>query len=149
MPLVPYEPFRHFENMRRDLDSFFSRDWPMLPAGLSREMGLGRISVDVYETENEVVAACEIPGLEKKEDVNIDVGDNVLSISGTLNRVNEVKEENIHRQERFFGRFHRSVALPTAVSAEGVTATYKNGVLEVRMPKKKGDSKQRIDVQFH
>jgi HSP20 family protein len=145
MPLIPYEPFRHLENMRRDLDQFFSRDWPMLPQG----MGLGRINVDVYETENEVVAACEIPGLEKKEDVNLDIDDNVLSISGSINRMNEVKEENVHRQERYFGRFHRSVALPSPVSTEGVTAAYRNGILEVRMPKKKGESKKRIDVQFH
>lgn len=147
MPLVPYEPFRHLENLRREWDQFFSRDWPMLSSHLTQ--GFGRISVDVYETEHEVVAACEIPGLEKKEDVHIEVEDNRLSVSGTLNRVNEAKDENTHRRERFYGRFERSVSLPAAVSSEGVTATYKNGVLEVRMPKRKGDAKKRIDVQFH
>ncbi|MBW5448647.1 Hsp20 family protein [Cohnella sp. CFH 77786] len=146
MPLVPYEPFRHLDNWRREWDRFFTNDFPFVHFG---GQGTGRVSIDLYETENEVVASCEIPGLEKKEDVSIDVDRDSLSISGTLNRVNEVKDERMHRQERYFGRFRRSVALPSPVSSEGVSATYKNGVLEVRMPKLKGDSKKKIDVEFH
>lgn len=145
MPLVPYEPFRHLDNMRRELDRFFTNDFSFFKTGPN----FGNLSADVYETENEVVAVCDIPGLEKKEDVNIDIDHNVLSISGTVNRVNEVKEENMHRQERFVGHFQRSIALPSNVSSEGVKATYKNGVLEVRMQKLHGDAKKRIDVQFH
>ena len=107
------------------------------------------LSIDVYETENEVVATCDIPGIEKKEDVNIDIDNNHLTVSGTINRVNEVKEEKIHRQERFVGRFQRTVTLPSQVSSEGVKASYKNGVLEIRMPKLKADHSKRIDVDFH
>ncbi|UFJ40329.1 Hsp20/alpha crystallin family protein [Brevibacillus humidisoli] len=145
MPLVPYEPFRQLENMRRQLDRFFTNDFP----ALATSPYFGNLNVDVYETENEVVATCDIPGLEKKEDVNIDIDNNILTISGSVNRVNEVKEEQIHRQERFVGRFQRSIGLPHSVSTEGVRATYRNGVLEIRMPKLQGDSRRRIDVQFH
>ncbi|GAB2695237.1 Hsp20/alpha crystallin family protein [Paenibacillus thermoaerophilus] len=147
MALIPYEPFRHLENVRRELDRFWSNDFSPFDAGFAK--GFGHIHTDVYETENEVVATCDIPGLEKKEDVHIEVDRNRLTVSGTVNRVNEVKEEHMHRQERFVGRFHRSISLPADVSSEGVTASYRNGVLEVRMPKLKGDSKKRIDVQFH
>lgn len=147
MALVPYEPFRHLDHFRREIDRFFSDENSVFKSGWGQ--GLGRIDIDVYETENEVVASCDIPGLEKKEDVNIDIDNNILSISGTLNRVNEVKEEHMHRRERYVGRFQRSVGLPANVSPEGVKASYKNGVLEVRMPKLKGDSKRRIDVEFH
>lgn len=147
MPLIPYEPFRHLENMRRDLDRFFTNDFPLFKTGFNQNFG--NINVDVYENENEVVATCDIPGLEKKEDVNIDIDNNVLSISGILNRENEVKEEHMYRRERFVGRFQRSIGLPSSVSSEGVKATYKNGVLEIRMPKLQGDTKKRIDVQFH
>ncbi len=145
MSLVPYEPLRHLENMRREIDRFFTNDFSVFKTGSH----FGNLSVDVYETESEVVATCDIPGLEKKEDVNIDIDNNVLSISGTVNRVNEVKEETMHRQERFVGRFQRSIALPSNVSSEGVKATYKSGVLEVRMQKLHGDTKKKIDVQFH
>jgi HSP20 family protein len=144
MALIPYEPFRHLENWKRDLDRFFN-EFPLQFRG--QEFGAQRI--DVYETENEVVASCEIPGLEKKDDVQIHVDNNVLTISGSINKTHEVKEDQIHRQERFYGRFQRSVTLPAAVNEDEVTATYKNGVLEIRMPKIKPPEKKRIDVQFH
>lgn len=142
MPLIPYEPFRQLDSMRRELDRFFPDDFPFFKRGNS-------INVDVYETDSEVIATCDLPGLEKKEDVHIDIERNVLTISGQINRVNEVKEENMHRQERFVGRFQRMIGLPASVSSEGVKATYKNGVLEIRMPKLQEETKKRIDVEFH
>ncbi|GEN34347.1 Hsp20/alpha crystallin family protein [Aneurinibacillus danicus] len=147
MSLIPYEPFRQLDNMRRELNRFFTTDFPSLATGFNQNFGALR--VDVYETENEVVATCDIPGLEKKEDVDISIDNNILSVSGTVNRINEVKEEHMHRQERFVGRFQRSISLPSRVSSEGVKATYKNGILEIRMPKLKDDAKKGIDVEFH
>jgi HSP20 family protein len=147
MSLIPYEPFRHLESMRRDLDRFFPTDFSTLRTGFGQHFGTP--SIDIHETENEIVATCDIPGLEKKEDVNIEIDNNILSISGAVNRVNEVKKENMHRQERFVGRFQRSVTLPSRVSSEGVKASYKNGVLEIRMPKLQMDTRKRIDIEFH
>ncbi|MGI5922104.1 MAG: Hsp20/alpha crystallin family protein [Syntrophomonadaceae bacterium] len=146
MSLIPYEPLRHLENFRREIDRFFTPDF----TGFGRKYSqMGNPSIDVWETDQEVVASCDIPGLEKKEDVHIDIENNILTISGSINRVNEIKEENLHRQERFVGRFHRTIGLPSRVSSEGVKATYKSGVLEIRMPKIAGDTKKRIDVEFH
>lgn len=147
MSLIPYEPFRNLENFRRELDRFFTPDFHDFRTKFSSQ-NLGNPNIDVYETENEVVATCDIPGLEKKEDVNIDIESNILSISGAINRINEIKEEHLHRQERFTGRFQRSISLPSRVSSEGVKATYKNGVLEIRMPKVQADARKRIDVEF-
>ncbi|RHW36577.1 Hsp20/alpha crystallin family protein [Lysinibacillus yapensis] len=146
MALVPNDPFRQLSNMRRDFENFFSN----LPAAFENEYrNLGGVRVDVHETENEVVATCDIPGLEKKEDINITIENNMLRVSGTINRTNEAKEENMHRKERFVGSFNRSVSLPTSVSEEGVKASYKNGVLEVRMPKLTvGNNTKKIDVDF-
>jgi HSP20 family protein len=147
MALIPYEPFRHLEQVRRELERFFTTG---SPAGLFGTDSLfGNPRIDVYETDSEVVATCDIPGLEKKEDVNIDIDNNVLTISGSVNRVNEIKEERFHRKERFVGRFSRSVTLPARVNSEGVRATYRNGVLEVRIPKANPNEKKRIDVEFH
>ena len=145
MDLTPYDPFRHLSNMRKDFDRLFS-DFPM---DFDREHNLGGIRVDVHETDSEVVATCDIPGLEKKEDVNIEIENNILMISGSINRTNEVKEENMHRKERYVGRFHRSVSLPSTVKTEGVKASYKSGVLEVRMPKLMKENNRKIDVEFH
>ncbi|KKB24228.1 Hsp20/alpha crystallin family protein, partial [Staphylococcus carnosus] len=109
----------------------------------------GNIKVEVYETENEVVATCDIPGLEKSEDVNIDIENNVLTISGSMNKTNETKEKNMYRKERYTGSFQRVITLPSPVTIEGVSATYKNGVLEVKMPKTTPNNKKKIDVDFH
>lgn len=146
MSLIPYEPFRSLDNFRRELDRFFMPDFAGFRTNFSQNLGVP--NVDVYETDNEVVASCDIPGLGKKEDVNIDIENNILSVSGAINRVNEIKEESLHRQERFSGRFQRSISLPSRVSSEGVKATYKNGVLEIRMPKIQADARKRIDVEF-
>lgn len=146
MSLVPFDPFRQLDNMRRDLNRLFSTD-----LGMDREFGIPK--VDVYEAENEVVATCDLPGLEKKDDVQIHINDqNTLTISGMIQRSNEIKEDRMHMQERFTGRFQRTIPLPSPVSLEGnAKATYKNGVLEIRMPKMQDDSQNRnkIDVDFH
>ncbi len=143
MRLIPYEPLRYFDNWRRDLDRFFTD----LPGLFPQDLSTPRI--DVYETDREVVASCELPGLEREDDVRVEVEDNVLRISGSISRIREVKEDQMHRRERFTGRFQRSVALPTRVSAEGCTASYKNGILEVRMPKAEPENKRRVDINFH
>ncbi len=145
MALVPYDPFRHLANMRRDFERFFS-DFPL---SFDHDHHIGGIRVDVHETENEVVVTCDLPGLEKKEDVHIAIDDNRLSISGTINRVNEIKEENMFRKERYVGSFHRTITLPNSVSEEEIKASYRNGVLEVKMPKLMKENKKRIDVDFH
>lgn len=145
MALVPYDPFRQIANMRKEFDRFLTD----LPFPFEMERSLGGIRVDVHETADEVVATCDVPGLEKKEDVHIDIDNNVLKISGSMNRTSEVKEENMHRRERYTGSFQRSITLPTQVSTEGVKATYKNGVLQVRMPKLSQNQQRKIDVEFH
>mgnify|MGYP005748744633 FL=1 len=144
MSLVPYDPFRQLSNMRREFDRFFSE----LPISFDNEHGIGGIRVDVHETENEIVATCDLPGLEKKEDVDIDIQNNRLSISGSIKRTNEIKEENMLKKERYTGRFQRMITLPSPVSHDGVKATYKNGILEITMPKVAKDVKKKIDVSF-
>ncbi|WP_249869601.1 Hsp20/alpha crystallin family protein [Oceanobacillus saliphilus] len=129
--------------MRKDFGSLFS-DLPYSIKGILQSDG---IRIDIHETENEVVAFCDLPGLQKKDDLEIDVQNNILTISGSINVTNEVKGDNIHRRERFAGDFQRAVLLPSPVSSEGVSAFYKNGVLEVKMAKVPHD-KKKIDIAF-
>ena len=145
MPLIPYDPIRQIDALRRNVDRFFD-EWPFAGRFLE-SAGYGRI--DLYETEHELVAQCEVPGLESKEDVEISVDQQTLTISGRLKSSEQVKEEQYHRRERFIGKFTRSVSLPVPVASEGISASYRNGILEIHMPKMKGDQRRRIDVQFH
>lgn len=143
MTLIPYDPFRSMDNMRRDIDRMFFG----MPSIFQQNINTPR--VDVHETDTEVIAAFDIPGLTNKEDVQIDVFDNVLTVSGKISRMNEVKEEQMHRKERYIGQFQRTVTLPSSVMSEGSKASYKNGVLEVKMPKSQTENKRRINVDFH
>ncbi|MBB3906557.1 Hsp20/alpha crystallin family protein [Anoxybacteroides rupiense] len=145
MPLVPYDPFRHLETMRRDFNRLFTHDFS--PLFHDSETMMPR--VDVHETDKEYMISCDLPGLERKEDVHIDVHQQTLHISGTIQRDESVKEEQIHRRERFFGRFHRSIPLPSDADAEQIRATYKNGVLNIHVPKTNNQQRKSIDIQFH
>lgn len=142
MALLPRYPLNEMDRFRQQFNNFFS-DFPNFA-----DFNNG-VKADVYETDKEVVVTCNIPGIERKEDIHINVDQNELHISGKVHRSNEVKEEHMHRQERYTGTFQRSLPLPSPVSDEGVKASYKNGVLEVTMPKTEKDDKKRIDVEFN
>lgn len=148
MSYLPDDAFKRLANVRKDFDRMFAA-FPFDMSFFDNMLGnLGNMKVDVHETDTEVVATCDIPGLEKKEDIQIDVAHNVLSISGFMNKATEVTGENMFRQERYAGNFHRSISLPSPVSRNGVKATYRNGVLEVRMPKTTQIIDDKIDVEF-
>jgi HSP20 family protein len=146
MSLIPYDPMRQVDQFRKTFDRFFD-EFPFMGMGTSERQGVNR--VDIVERENEVIAYCEIPGLESKNDVHIEVDNHKLSLSGTIQHAQEMKDDHVHHRERFKGKFHRSMSLPTSVQADAVTATYKNGILEVHMPKMKSETRRKIDVQFH
>jgi HSP20 family protein len=147
MALIPYNPF---ELLRRDFPSLPGvSDW-MDDAWFGTHFGNpGRVRVDVRENPKEVIVSAEIPGLEKKEDVQISVHDTHLHLSGKIERATEQQDENFHRTERFYGRFERTVSLPCPVVETGAKATYRNGVLEVRLPKAEHRQGKQIDVEFH
>ncbi|MBX5436233.1 MAG: Hsp20/alpha crystallin family protein [Alicyclobacillaceae bacterium] len=145
MPLIPYDPF-HL--LRRDthpapwFGRWFDDDWtttlrPTLPR------------VDVRETATDVIVTAEIPGLESKDDVNITVHDNHLHLYGRINRTVERQGENVYHSERYFGQFSRTIPLPAAVDENRAKATYRNGILEVTIPKAERQAGRRIDVDFH
>ncbi|SFU92978.1 Hsp20/alpha crystallin family protein [Alicyclobacillus macrosporangiidus] len=145
MPLIPYDPLGIF---RREnglpswpaLGQLFDSDW----------LRFGNVPrVDVRETPSDVIVTAEIPGLERKEDVHIVIHDRHLHLSGEVHRTYEEKRENIHRAERFYGQFSRTVPLPAAVEEDQAKATYRNGVLEITIPKAKTQIGKRIDVDFH
>lgn len=146
MALIPYDPFQELQHFRRNINRMFSDNFSHFFENFG-QMDMPRI--DVQETDHEVIVRCDLPGLEKKEDVDINLDRNILTISGTIQRNEEIKEEQLHRQERFVGRFHRTVTLPANVKEDEVKATYRNGVLEVRIAKETATNKKKIDVQFH
>ncbi len=149
MSFLPDDSFKQLSNVRKEFDRMFSA-FPFDLNFFDNMLGnFGGMTIDVHETATEVIATCGIPGLEKDDDIQINVDQNMLSIRGSINTSTEIKEGNMFRQERYAGGFQRSIFLPSPVSKNGVKATYRNGVLEVRMQKVAQDNVQNIDIDFY
>jgi HSP20 family protein len=125
------------KQMNRMFDDFFER-----PFGLSRFPGmlgaLGDFSpyMDVSETDKEITISAELPGIEP-EDIHITLDQNTLSIRGEKKFEKEEKRQHFYQVERSFGSFHRLIDLPSEVDEKEIDATFKNGVLKVKLPKTK------------
>lgn len=144
MAIGPYDPFKQLSNVRQEMDRFISG----LPNPFDSNRDYGNVRIDILENDADVIAVCDIPGLERKDDVDIQVDKSMLHINGAIQDRLDFGESRVHRQERAVGAFQRTVALPASVSADGVTASYRNGVLEVKMPKLESETKRRVDVNF-
>lgn len=101
--------------------------------------------MDLVEAEDQFLLRADLPGLGES-DVNIEVNDNVLSISGERKAEHERHERGWYRLERQTGRFSRSLTLPEGVDADGVSASFDRGVLEVRIPKPAQRKPRRIAI---
>lgn len=106
-------------------------------------------SVDMYETDDEIVLRAEVPGM-KKEDLQVTVTEEAISISGETQAEEEVKGENYMRRERRYGKFTRRLPLPTAVHLDEAKAKFTDGILEVRVPKEaepEQEEGRKIDIE--
>lgn len=111
------------------------------------ETGRYAPAMDVRETEDAYIVEADVPGIGK-DDVHIEVADNVLTIKGERKDEKEQKDKNYHRIERNFGSFARSVALPAGFDSSKVSAKFDNGVLTVTLPKPEERKPRRIEVKL-
>ena len=134
------ETWDAFENLRRGVDQLFTR------AGASRAQGV-HPPVNLYEYAEGFVLTAELPGM-KLEDIELAVQGNRLSIRGERKiSYPDDGRTSLHRRERQVGRFRRAVELPAAIDSEKVEASYRNGVLLVKLPKSAAHRTRRIEVQ--
>jgi HSP20 family protein len=104
-------------------------------------------SVDVFQDKENVFVKAELPGM-KKEDIDISFQDGMLTLCGERKAESEVQEGESFRSERFFGKFHRTISLPTKIEAEKIKASYKDGILTVELPKAAEAKAKQIDVSI-
>ncbi|KAF0470039.1 HSP20-like chaperone [Gigaspora margarita] len=102
--------------------------------------------LDLHESEKEFVVNAELPGVTKKQ-VNVDVREDTLVISGETKRDEKYKEGNTHIQERRYGSFTRAISLPRNVKVNDITAKFENGILEVKLPKAEKSAGRKITIQ--
>jgi HSP20 family protein len=123
--------------MNRLFDEFFERPFGLSPFfGESTFMEDFAPRMDISETEKDITISAELPGLEPDE-INIAIERNTLTISGEKQAEKEDKGKRYYRVERSYGNFHRSIPLPDEVDEDQIDATFKRGVLKVKLPKTK------------
>lgn len=105
-------------------------------------------AVDIHDSKENLIVKADIPGVDK-ENIDVTVHDGVLSIRGEKKEFNETKKDGALRTERFYGSFLRQIALPTAVDDAKIKASYKNGVLELTLPKKEEAKPKQIKVDIN
>jgi len=141
--LATWTPVDRLATLRDEMNRLFDFSWPSRDTGL---LSGWSPALDVFEEKDRFSVVCELPGM-KKEDIEITVRDNTLTISGERKLEEmERKEGQVFRSERYFGKFQRSVALPATVDASKVHATYKEGVLQIELPKSEEAKQKHIEV---
>ena len=139
MSLVRWKPQSDIEGLRTQMDRLFDQ----MVSGLMPSASLGlpifdapRMHVpsfEVYTTDTELVVSAELPGMEPS-DFNVEVTPEAIHVSGEIKKETEIKDDNYYRSERRYGHFERAVPLPCRVKDAEAKASYKNGMLTIRMP---------------
>ena len=133
-PEVYWNPLRQLSTLRENIDRLFENPFGGLEEVTQPFLSGWMPAVDLYDEKDNLVVRAELPGM-KKEDIEISLHEGVLTVSGERKMEEKKEEGETYRAERFFGRFHRTISLPTVVNAEKVSATYKDGILTVILPK--------------
>jgi len=142
--LARWEPFRDLMSMRDDFDHLFENFFGRMPV-IREDFWIP--SVDIVENNGNIEVKAEVPGM-KKEDIKVTVRDNVLSIAGERKQEKETKEKTFHRIESYYGKFSRNIRLPSEVEADKIKATYKDGILNITLPKPESAKPKKIEVEI-
>ncbi len=130
-----------------NLDSVFD-DFFRSPLKFSLAPYITSPSVDVFEKGNDIVVKAELPGA-KPEEIDISVDGKILTVSGEKKQESDVKEDDYYRLERSYGKFQRTLELASEVRGKDARAKYKNGVLEITLPKSETERKKRIKIEVN
>ena len=139
MTLVRWDPFRNLMNLQQQLQQ-------QLTSSGEDSYGPWAPVVDIFEKGDDLVIFAEVPGLEL-DDVDISIENNTLVLRGERKRKTEFDERDAHRLERTFGFFTRSFTLPKTVDSDRISASYKNGVLELTLPKVEQAKLRKIEIK--
>ncbi len=142
-------PVSPFAEMEQSFENFFRNPFAMMTHPMMQSF-MPKLTdmtptVDIFEEGKEVVVKAEIPGVEKN-DIDVSITENSLTISGEKKQEQKVEKKDYHRVERSYGSFSRSFRLPENVNGSKAKASFKDGVLEVRLPKTKETKQKKIEI---
>ena len=144
MALIRWEPARELHSLQNEVNRLFGLfDSPTAGGSIAARDWIP--AMDLAEDQGDYVVRADLPGVTEK-DVNIELEDNVLTISGERKSEHEERKHGDYRIERASGRFARSLTLPEGVDPQSVHAHFENGVLEVRIPKPQESKPRRVEI---
>lgn len=147
MTLTQWSPIQNVAQLQERINRMFSETYNGGDEEGLMNRGVWTPPVDIYQNgKNELVLKAELPDMTR-DDIQITVNDNTLTIKGEKKLVDEVKDEQFQRIERRYGTFIRSFALPPTVDASKVSAEYKNGVLTLRLPLREEAKPKQIEIK--
>jgi HSP20 family protein len=144
MTLVRWDPFRELVTMSDRLNRMLAE-----PSTLAREgepYGTWVPPVDIFEKDDTLFLRAELPGM-RKEDIDLRIENGVLTLTGERRRDEVLTRATGHRLERMYGTFTRSFTLPTTVDAGRIAASYRDGVLEIQLPKSEASKPKRVEIR--
>jgi len=144
MSIIKYDPFRELRSLQDEMNRLFLSNYSR---GSEEGFTSGAWSpkVDIFENKENLVIEAELPGM-KREDVDVSIENNVLTLHGERKFEKKDNGDNYHRVERSYGSFTRSFTLPQTVTAEGATADFKNGILRVQLLKREETKARKIEI---
>jgi HSP20 family protein len=149
MALIRWEPVAELNSLQNEMNRLFNTFFDQ-PAPTGRGGGQARRwipAMDLVETGDHYVLRADLPGLSDEE-VNIQLQDNVLTISGERKAEHETRQEGYYRLERAFGGFSRSLTLPDGIDPDAVQARFDRGVLELRIPKPEQKKPRQVQIKL-
>jgi HSP20 family protein len=144
MALVRFDPFRDLMDLQQRVNRLFEETSRSEREDLARTVWTP--SVDIFEEPEAILIEADLPGLGR-EDVAVNLENNVLTIQGERRMEHEEERANYHRIERVYGSFTRSFTIPSSVHAEKIEAEFKDGVLRIRLPKREQAKSKQIEVK--
>ena len=147
MALVKWDPFRDVAELQNRINRIFDESF-----GRSRELDdetslqAWRPAVDIYEVDGGIVVAAELPSVVK-ENVSVEVKDDILTIKGERLANPKIKEDSYYRRERLYGPFKRSFTLHQNIQPDLIKATFKDGILEIEIPRPQKEQPKQITVK--
>ncbi len=153
MSIEKWSPFKELDRMSKDMDRLWDQVFPTsrrflreLPVKALMEKDTAPPAIDIIDRPEAIVVKAELPGVEK-DNVDISLHDNALTISGKIEREKEEKKENFYYSERSYASYSRTVDLPCKVNSDKVTAGLKNGILTINLPKAEEVKTKKIKVE--
>lgn len=139
MSLMRWEPFQELRRMRDEMDRMFES---VMPAPMGMVMSP---PIDVFEKDGSIVVKANLPGIDK-ENIEVTATEDSISLKGEFKKEEKVEERGFFRQERQYGRFFRTIPMPTAINPDQVKAGFKDGVLEITAPRSEAEKAKEKKV---